>query len=174
MKASTIKRICVTFIVNHVLAGTFAFKWKRKLLCSIGYEIGENTKIVGPVFNTGRLKIGSNCWIGKNLVINGNGDVTIGNNCDLAPEITFLTGGHEIGSEMRRAGQGLNYSIVVGDGVWIGARSTILGNITIGKGAVITACACVAHSIDENVLAGGVPARRIKELNRDASETISE
>ena len=168
MKIRAIKKICITFIVNRILAGTFAFEWKRKLLNSIGYEIGENTKIVGPVFNTGRLKIGSNCWIGKNLIINGNGNVTIGDNCDLAPEITFLTGGHEIGSETRRAGEGLNYDIVVGDGVWIGARSTILGNITIGKGAVITVCACVTHIIDENVLAGGVPAKRIKELDYDA------
>lgn len=40
-------------MVNHVLAGTRFFPAKRNLLRSIGYEIGENTKIVGPIHNTG-------------------------------------------------------------------------------------------------------------------------
>lgn len=164
MKLSTIKRKYVLFIVNHILAGTFAFEKKRRLLNSIGYVIGEGTKIVGPIENYAKLKIGKNTWIGKNLVINGNGNVEIGDNCDLAPEITILTGGHELGDKDRRAGKGEKYTVKIGDGTWIGARSTILGNTAIGEGVVVTACACVTGDIDDNVMAGGVPAKKIKDL----------
>ena len=94
MKLKTIKNRIVIYLVNHTLAGTRFFSEKRNLLRSIGYEIGENTKIVGPIHNTGTLRIGANCWIGCNLTVHGNGTVTIGDNCDIAPDVTFLTGGH--------------------------------------------------------------------------------
>lgn len=69
MKLKTIKKRIVIYLVNHVLAGTRFFPAKRSLLRSIGYEIGENTKIVGPIHNTGTLRIGANCWIGCNLTV---------------------------------------------------------------------------------------------------------
>ena len=49
MKLKTIKQRIVIYLVNHTLAGTRFFSAKRNLLRSIGYEIGENTKIVGPI-----------------------------------------------------------------------------------------------------------------------------
>lgn len=159
------------FLVNKIYAGTNPkhFEIKRKLLNSIGFEIGSGTKIVGPIECTGKLKIGENCWIGKNLKINGNGSVVIGNRCDIAPEVTFQTGGHVIGDSSRRAGQGMICSQRVGNGVWIGGRATIVGNTTIGDSCVIAACACVVHEVDANVLAGGVPAKVIRRLDNDAS-----
>ena len=77
MKLKTIKKRIVIYLVNHTLAGTRFFSEKRNLLRSIGYEIGENTKIVGPIYNTGTLRIGANCWIGCNLTVHGNGIWTL-------------------------------------------------------------------------------------------------
>lgn len=172
MKLKTIRRILIEFAVNHILVGTKLFSLKRKLLRSIGYQIGENTKVVGPLHNTGELHIGDNCWIGKNLTVHGNGTVEIGNNCDIAPDVTFLTGGHQLGNAERRAGSGETYHITVGNGVWIGARATILHHITIGDGAVIATCACVIRDVSDNTLVGGVPARIIKELEDGAAKHI--
>lgn len=159
------RRICL-LLVNHVFVGTRPcfFEVKRNLLNSIGYLIGENTKIVGPIECYGILSIGKNCWIGKNLKINGNGNVAIGDNCDLGPEVTFQTGGHKIGNTTRRAGCGEIYSQSVGNGTWIGGRSTICNDVSIGNGCVIAGCACVIHDIPDNTLAGGVPAKVIRRL----------
>ncbi len=160
------------FCVNHLYAGTNPrhFEKKRNILNSIGYTIGEGTKIVGPIYCTANLVIGNNCWVGKNLIVNGNGIVNIGNNCDIAPEVAFQTGGHEIGSFQRRAGLGLVYNISVGDGCWIGARSTILGGVTVGNGCVVAACACVCSDTGDNTLVGGVPAKPIKKLKYDTKD----
>lgn len=157
------------FLVNKVYVGTNPkyFEKKRKLLNKIGFNIGENTKIVGPIYCDSKLTIGKNCWIGKNLIINGNGSVLIGNNCDIAPEVSFQTGGHQIGSKHRRAGKGKSYSIIIRDGCWIGARSTILGGVTIDNGVVVASCACITKSIGESVLVGGVPGKVIKKLDDD-------
>lgn len=167
MKLITAKRICVMFCVNHILAGTFAYPLKRKLLRSAGYEIGENTRIAGPFFCTGTLKIGKDCWIGRDFRVEGNGIVEIGDRCDVAPGVMFLTGGHEIGSADRRAGKGAHYRICVGDGVWIGARATLARNIIVGEGSAIAACAYVGKDVPRNSLVGGVPARIIRELDNE-------
>lgn len=140
------------------------FPAKRNLLRSIGYEIGENTKIVGPIHNTGTLRIGANCWIGCNLTVHGNGTVTIGDNCDIAPDVTFLTGGHQMGDHSRRAGKGESYHIAVGSGVWIGGRVTLLLNTSIGDGSMIAACACVSKDVPADTMVAGVPAKVMKEL----------
>lgn len=162
------------FLVNKVFVGTTPrhFEIKRHLLNSIGFVIGRGTKIVGPIECTGVLKIGNDCWIGKNLKVNGNGCVSIGDNCDIAPEVTFQTGGHEIGSALRRAGTGIICSQQVGNGVWIGGRSTIIGNTKIGDSSVVAGCACVVKDVDANVLVGGVPARVIRRLDNDTSDII--
>lgn len=165
MMFRTVKRIIVLFLVNHIFSGTRSFEKKRRLLNTIGYRIGEGTKIVGPIFCTGKLTVGTNCWIGRNLTIHGNGTVIIGKDCDIAPEVTFLTGGHKIGSPERRAGVGEIYTIRVEDGCWIGARATLLHDICLGKGSVIAACACVVKDVLPNTLAGGVPAKEIKKLH---------
>lgn len=164
MKLKTIKQICVLTMINHVFPGTNFFSCKRRLLRSIGYEIGENTKIVAPIECTGSLSIGKNCWVGKNLKVNGNGTVRIGDNCDIGPEVTFQTGGHEIGSPDRRAGDGKVFHQTVGNGTWIGGRATILGNRAIGSSCVIAGCACVVNDVEDNTLVGGVPAKLIREL----------
>ncbi len=157
----------VRFCVNKLYAGTNVkhFEKKRKLLISIGYTIGEGTKIVGPIDCTGVLTIGNNCWIGKNFVVHGNGKVIIGDNCDVAPDVTILTGGHEIGNEERRAGHGYIKDVNIGAGCWICSRSTILAGVTVGQGVVIGACACVNKDVDNNTMVCGVPAKLIKRLD---------
>ena len=167
-----LKKICrrihkkwVLFLVNKIYKGTTKFKKKRKLLNSIGYQIGEGSKIVGPIEVTGKLIVGENCWIGKNFKVNGNGTVTIGDNCDIAPEVTFQTGGHAIGNRQRRAGDGKIFNQSVGDGTWIGGRATILNETKIGESCVIAGCACVIGDVPNNSLVGGVPARLIRVLD---------
>lgn len=155
------------FLINRVFVGVKAFDIKRKLLNEIGYQIDTGTKVVGPIECYGKLKIGKHCWIGKNFTVNGNGSVVIGDNWDIGPEVTFQTGGHLIGDENRRAGVGLVFSQSVGNGVWIGGRSTVLNNTCIGNSSVIAGCACVTKDVEANVVVGGVPAKVIRRLDND-------
>ena len=164
MKLRTLKTAWVMYLVNRVLTGTRCFSAKARLLRSIGHEIGENTKVVGPLFCTGKLVIGKNCWIGADLRLHGNGTVFIGDNCDLAPGVTFFTGSHELGDHHRRAGKGFNGDIHIEEGCWIGGNVSILSRAHVGAGSVVAACACVNRDIPSDMLVGGVPARNIREL----------
>lgn len=164
MKWKTCLRHAGLLAVNHLYAGPRCFAQKRRILNAIGFDLGEGTKVVGPLFCTGMLITGKNCWIGRNLTIHGDGQVIIGSCCDLGPDVTILTGGHTIGGPERRAGKGQTCPVRIGDGCWIGARSTLLGGTTLGTGSVIGACACVTKDVPANTLFCGVPARQIRVL----------
>jgi acetyltransferase-like isoleucine patch superfamily enzyme len=53
--------------------------------------------------------------------------------------------------------------IHIGNNVWIGVNTTILKGVTIGDGAVIAAGSMVNKDIPSKCLAGGVPAKVIRE-----------
>ena len=54
------------------------------------------------------------------------------------------------------------YSLVIGNDVWIGSRVTLIGNITIGDGAIIGAGTVVNKDIPPYAVVAGVPARIIR------------
>jgi maltose O-acetyltransferase len=147
------------------------YNLKIRWLASAGITAGKDAKVNGHTqfYGDGRIDIGHDTWIGPGCRFYSNdiAPVSIGNNCDIAPEVAFVTGSHELGGQARRAGSGTAREIVVGDGCWIGTRATILGGVHIGKSSVIAAGALVSEDIPENSLAGGIPAKVIKKLPED-------
>lgn len=162
-----IKKGVLITVVNKFLKGTRFFTIKRALLnqCE-GIRIGKGTKVVAPVYipKQSILLVGEKCWIGRKLTIEGNGEVHIADNCDLGPEVSFITGSHEIGNADRRAGKGFNGIIRIASGVWLGAKTVILPNIDIGKGTVVGAAAVVTKTLQDNGVYAGSPAKRIRDL----------
>lgn len=59
--------------------------------------------------------------------------------------------------------QQANYSISIGNDVWIGANVAILDGVRIGDGAIIAANALVNKDVPAYTIVGGVPAKIIKK-----------
>ena len=165
MKMKTVKQTVVLFLVNNLFSGAYLFEVKRRLLNGIGYSLGEGTKVVGPVYCPGKLKTGSNCWLGRNLTIHGNGTVEIEDNCYTAPDVTFLTGSYEDISQEGEVSEDQAPSICVEAGSWIGTGVILCQNVTIGKGCMVIPNTCVMRNLPGNTLVGGVPARVMKKLD---------
>lgn len=150
------------------LPETRLFWFKRMLLRKLcRANIGKNVRICSSArFQiSGKLTILDNTWIGENaLVTGGSVDVTIGLNVDIGPNVLIVTGKHELwGLENKAAGKSYSEPIVIKDGVWIGASSTILGGVTVKENTMIAAGAVVVKSTEANSVYGGVPARQIKK-----------
>lgn len=154
----------------RVLPISACFTIKRILYRLAGADIGANVSINGHCwfYGRGKIIIEANTWIGVGCKFYSVKDkiIEIGKNCDIAPEVIFIPGTHKMGSFERRAGKGYGLDIKIGNGSWIGARTTILGGVTIGSGVVIAAGSVVNSDIPDNCLAAGVPAV-VKKLLQD-------
>lgn len=152
-----------------MLPASSFFGLRRCLWRLAGAGIGHNTKLCGQawVYGRGRFEIGDRTWIGPGGLFYTHHDaaILIGADCDIAPQVMFVTGSHEIGPAERRAGLGKADPITVGDGVWIGARAIVTGGVTIGRGAIVAAGALVIRDVEENCIVGGVPAKVMRRLD---------
>jgi acetyltransferase-like isoleucine patch superfamily enzyme len=63
-----------------------------------------------------------------------------------------------------RTGQRVNVSrdITIGDHVWLGRFSTVLGGVTIGEGSVIGYASVVTRDVPNNCVAAGSPAKVVR------------
>ena len=59
----------------------------------------------------------------------------------------------------------LGRDITIEEGVWIGSNVVILGPCRIGRDSVIAAGSVVTSDIPPSIIAGGIPARKIKDIS---------
>ena len=55
-------------------------------------------------------------------------------------------------------------TVILRKGCWVGARSTILKGVEVGKNAVIAAGSVVTKNVEEHTLVAGVPAKVLKRF----------
>jgi len=111
-----------------------------------------------------RLTLGEFVYVNIGSHFDLTDSITIGNHVSIGQHVLLLTHSHEVGPADQRAGNHHSAPITVEDGVWLGARSTILPGVTVGAGAIVGAGAVVTKDVPPNTLVGGVPARVVKEL----------
>lgn len=137
----------------------------------IGFRIGRGTLLADMPVLTGagpvaqRLVIGKQCWLNSGCFLELEDTITMGDRVALGQQVMILTVTHDIGGPEQRAAPTLvRRPVTIGDGAWLGARSTILPGITVGAGAVVAASAVVNRDVPPNTLVAGVPARVIRQL----------
>src|SRR5260370_29734578 len=55
------------------------------------YGFGEGTSCYDNVLVLGDVKVGRNCWIGPNVVLDGSGGLKIGDNCSISAGVQLYT-----------------------------------------------------------------------------------
>lgn len=126
-------------------------------------------KIIGVNFGKGchfygKISWGTEPWI-----------ITLGDNVHVTGDCRFVT--HDGATLLFRDIEPtleLTKPVVVGNNVYIGARSTIMGGVQIGDRVIIGAGAIVTHDIPDNSVAVGVPARVIKTADEYFEKAKSE
>jgi acetyltransferase-like isoleucine patch superfamily enzyme len=99
-----------------------------------------------------------------------SGKITVGNNTVFGEYVMVLTGKHKFFSEvesfedLHEVPEG-GRDIVIGSNCYIGSGAIIVGPVIIGDFAVIGAGAVVTKDVEAYTLVGGVPAKKIKNLN---------
>lgn len=110
------------------------------------------------------VKIGKFTQINPFTVIYGGNGVIIGDNVMIAPHCMIASGNHDykqLDIPMRHAGDLSKGPILIEDGVWIGANSTIVDGVTVGHNSVVSANSVVIKNVAPFDIVGGVPAKVI-------------
>jgi acetyltransferase-like isoleucine patch superfamily enzyme len=152
--------------IFNLLPLTSCYWIKSSLLKAAGIECKSSLRIVSSArIVTLNVIIGEDTYIGHQVLITGNDlyKIQIGSNVDLAPRVCILSGSHEIDMIGKHsAGSGSGGDVIIEDGVWIGANSTILPGVRIGEKSVIGAGSVVTKDIPPFCISIGNPCKPIK------------
>jgi len=140
-------------------------------------KVGRGTRISsfckikavdGPVQIGRHVSIGANCSIGGSP-----GGVIIGDYCLLGPGVMVMTNNYRYDRlDLPIYKQGTTSTgVVIGDDVWIGANSTVLDGVRIGKGCVVGAGAIVRENLPDYTVA--ISHQRLVMLPRQSTEGIA-
>ena len=128
---------------------------------------GAENAMINPPFYCDygtHISVGKNFFANYNCTIIDVAKVTIGDNCQFAPNVSIYTAGHPIHPAVRNTLYEYGISVTVGDNVWIGGNSVILPGVHIGSNVVIGAGSVVTKDIPDWCLAAGNPCRVIRKI----------
>ncbi len=115
------------------------------------------------VFTPECVHIGSNCVFAQGVFITGGGGVKIGDWVGLGPDVKIWSVNHRFedpDTPFLQQGSGKK-PVVIEDDVWLAANVMVLPGVTVGKGAVVSACSVVSRDVPAYSIVAGNPARVI-------------
>lgn len=139
---------------------------RYEIMKSLFKSVGKNVWIE-PDF---KCEFGKNISIGNDVYINFGciildcGEVTIGDNTLLGPNVGIYLANHAFDAQERINGGCFGNPVHIGSKVWIGGDVKILAGVTIGNNSIIGTGSVVTKDIPENVIAVGNPCRVLRKI----------
>lgn len=118
--------------------------------------------------NKTKIKVGNHVDIGNGTFISANNDIKIGNHVIMAPYV-FITdhdhGFYNIKKNLHQQPLTENGITKIEDNVFLGIKSTILKNVTIGTHSIIGANSVVIKDVPPYCIVAGNPSKIIKRYD---------
>lgn len=144
-------------------------------------EIGSNCLIHGTlVTETSQaiIRIANNVFIASSAILDCAVSINIGEDVLIAYGVMVVdSDNHSISYSIRKKDLAnwkmdgshdwnttVSKPVVIGRGVWIGAKSIILKGVTVGEGSVVGAGSVVTRDVPPYTIVAGNPARIIREI----------
>ena len=141
--------------------------------------VGEQSLVMGELLvipPSGEIAIGDWCYVGPGAKIWSMSSVRIGNRVFISHGVqVFDNNSHSLSAserharyrELRTVGRHLEKEqvgtspVVIDDDAWLGFNVAVLKGVTIGRGAVVGACAVVVDDVPPFAIVVGNPARQV-------------
>ena len=113
--------------------------------------------------------IGNNVYIGYASLLSCADSISIGNNVRVAEGCRiFDNNNHPVDPVARTRNEPVGENdiapVVLEDETWIGAHSTILKGVTVGRGSVVATCSVVTKDVPAMTVVAGNPAKVVKQI----------
>jgi acetyltransferase-like isoleucine patch superfamily enzyme len=111
-----------------------------------------------------KIQIGNNTIVNNNIVIISEEEIIIGDNVLIGTNVEIIDSDfHSVSAD--RNIKHKTAPVNIKSNVWIGSNVKILKGVTIGENSIISNSSVVTKNIPSNTIAGGIPAKIIKEVN---------
>jgi acetyltransferase-like isoleucine patch superfamily enzyme len=132
-------------------------RWERAN--KLGF--GEGTSIYDNSFVFGKVTVGQNCWIGPFTIIDGSGELSIGDHCTISSGVHIYT--HDNVKKTLSGGKlPIEHAEVsIGNYCYIGPQSIISKGVRIGNNCVVAVNSFVNKNIEDLSIVAGNPAKKI-------------
>lgn len=128
-------------------------------------SMGEKSRISSPLY----INLANNLKIGEDVVIMpyfrcmSAGEIVIEDHARIAFNVSLITNNHDpYDREVLTI-----KPIYIKENAWIGANSTILPGVTIGRNAIVGAGSVVTKDVPDEAVVVGNPAKIIKTLDKN-------
>jgi acetyltransferase-like isoleucine patch superfamily enzyme len=131
-------------------------------------RFGRHVRFIGRLTLSvhGRLELGDNIIVNRDCSFSTMSAITIGRDCGIGEGTSIHDMAHCFGPdwvdvpfEQRPF---WTSPIAIGENVWIGAKCTIVGGVTIGDDVVVAANSVVTKDLPSHCMAAGAPARVVR------------
>ena len=155
--------LCSALFLQHSLALWNSLK--VTLLRTFGASIGKGVLIKPRVQIEfpWKLKVGNHVWIGEGVWIDNLAEVTIEDQVCISQGAYLLTGNHNY---KKPTFDLITSPILLKEGSWVGAKSTVCPGVTVGKGAILTVGSIATKDLEANSIYQGNPAVKIRDRNK--------
>ena len=128
-------------------------------------SFGRGSIISGKItiFQPENINVGDSTSINIGCLLNARDKIIIGNNVHISPYVIINTGGLDYSKKMSKRDH-VQSKVIIKDGVWVGSGAIINPGVIIGENTVIGAGAVVTRDIPANVIAVGIPARVLRDI----------
>ena len=159
------------FLFLHCLMRLPSQSIRHTLLRILGMNIHKSSVIYMfcELRSPWTIEIGSNTTIGHSCVLDGRGDLSIGNSVNLSSDVMIWTAEHDVQSSSFAP---TIAKVCIEDYAWLCCRSIILPGVTIGRGSVVAAGAVVTKSVEPYTIVAGIPAKPIGTRSKDLDYSL--
>lgn len=144
------------------LSENYIDRWEKAKF--LGF--GEGSSIYDSSLVFGNVKVGKNCWIGPNTILDGSGGVLeIGDGCDISAGVQIYT--HDTVNKVTSGGEIKKDSVSIGKHCYIGPNVIISLGVRIGDNVIVGANSFVNRDIPSNSKGHGTPFKVIAKLKKE-------
>lgn len=146
------------------LADLFVDRWERAEMLGFGKgtNIYDNSLVIGDV------RIGKECWIGPNTILDGSGGLFIGDYCTISAGVQIYTHDNVKQTLSSKRLPIERMPTTIGQNVYIAPNAIITKGVEIADYCVIATGALVNKSCPRNSILMGQPAKVVGKVEVDS------
>lgn len=128
-------------------------------------KLGAGSRVMSPltVVRPHCVSIGKNVIVMNGALMMAAGGITIDDDASIAANVQLISNNHDPYARNVITCKPVH----ICRGAWVGAGSTILPGVTVGKWAIVGAASVVTKDVPDYAVAAGNPARVIRMLDKE-------